>query len=110
MTPSVLRYLLATGEKLARREGGECGSHYLLVGSEHPCYEVAARCLPRASRPYAHYIRVADLPAFLGLLRPVCERRLAASPLAGQTGECRISFYRDGLRLVLARGGGNGGD
>ena len=31
MTPSVQRYLLATGEKLARREGGECGSHYLPV-------------------------------------------------------------------------------
>ena len=37
-------------------------------------------------------------------LTPVLERRLAESPFVGHTGELRLSFYRSGLRLVLAGG------
>jgi hypothetical protein len=55
-------------------------------------------------RPYAYYLRVPDLPGFLRRVRPVLERRLAASPLAGHTADLRLSFYRDGVRLLIDAG------
>ena len=41
---------------------------------------------------------------FLLSLVPALERRLAQSPLAGHTGELRLSFYRDGVKLMLENG------
>ena len=54
--------------------------------------------------PYAWYLRVADLPAFLRHVTPVLEQRLAESPQAGYTGDCTVDLYRGGLRLALENG------
>ena len=54
--------------------------------------------------PYAWYVRVADLPALLRTLAPALERRLAASPFAGYTGELTLDFYRGGLRMLWREG------
>src|SRR5205085_4539097 len=55
-------------------------------------------------RPTALYVRVPDIAGFIRHVASVLERRLAASPLAGHTGELRLSFYRDGLIMALLRG------
>jgi hypothetical protein len=34
----------------------------------------------------------------------VLEKRLAGSAMAGYSGELKVTFYRDGVRLVLAKG------
>ena len=47
---------------------------------------------------------MADLARFVRHIAPVLERRLAESIAVGHTGELKLSFYRDGLRLVFARG------
>ncbi|MGH2485384.1 MAG: GNAT family N-acetyltransferase [Ktedonobacterales bacterium] len=54
--------------------------------------------------PYAWYIRVPDLPAFIRHIAPALERRLAASAQSGYSGELTLNFYRGGLRLVFAQG------
>jgi hypothetical protein len=54
--------------------------------------------------PYPWYLRVPDLPRFLQHIQPALERRLAASPQAGYTGELLLDFYRGGLRLAFAEG------
>ena len=54
--------------------------------------------------PYSWYVRVPDLAGFLRLITPVLERRLAASALAAHSGELRLDFFRDGLRLVFKGG------
>jgi hypothetical protein len=59
---------------------------------------------PKYDQPYAWYVRVPDLPGFLRLLAPALERRLAASALAGHTGELLLDLYRGGLRLAFAEG------
>ena len=56
------------------------------------------------NNPYAWYVRVADLPALLRTLAPALERRLAASPFAGYTGELALDFYRGGLRMAWREG------
>ncbi|MCA9878822.1 MAG: hypothetical protein KC442_13615, partial [Thermomicrobiales bacterium] len=44
------------------------------------------------------------LPQFLNAIAPALERRLAASPEAGWSGDLRLSFYRSGLKLRVERG------
>ena len=105
VTPSVMRYLLATGERYAERDRRkEFASVAFWLGSAHPVYEVIPSLLPRTREPYAFYVRVPDLPGFVRRIAPVLERRLAESVAVGYTGELRLDFYRDGLRMVFERG------
>lgn len=58
----------------------------------------------RRTRPYAWYLRVPDLKAFLERIKPLLERRLSSSLVAGYTGALRLSFYPNGLRLLFDAG------
>ncbi len=105
VTPSVIRYLWAAGEALAaRRPGPPMQSFGFWLGSDHPVYTVLGNRLPRVSAPYAYYMRVPDVAAFLLHIRPVLEGRLAASVAAGHSGDLRISFYRGGVCLTFEHG------
>jgi hypothetical protein len=104
VSPSVLRYLWAAGLAYAARDGAAMRNITLLLGGEHPVYEACADRLPHGWPPYAWYLRVPDLPGFLRLIAPVLEARLAGSIAAGHSGELKLSFYRSGLRLLLADG------
>ncbi|MCE7984775.1 MAG: GNAT family N-acetyltransferase [Caldilinea sp. CFX5] len=75
------------------------------LGRTHPAYTVLGDNLaPRTIPPYAWYLRVPDVPAFLQHITPVLEERLAGSLLTGHTGELKIDCYRGGLRLAFAAG------
>lgn len=105
VTPSVIRYMQATGEAQAAKDGQEpFGAFSFSLGEKHPVYEVLATRLPRVRKPYTWYLRVPDLPAFLRRISPVLDKRLEASPYRGHSGELKITFYRSGLKLVVERG------
>jgi hypothetical protein len=105
VTPSVIRYLKATGETYYRRDKGkEFGAFGFWLGTEHPVYDVISDSLPRWREPYAFYVRVADLAGFIRHITVELEGRLADSALVGHSGELKITFYRDGLRLVFKDG------
>ena len=72
------------------------------LGQEHPLFHVVAGLVMR--RAQAIYVRVPDVAALLHQLAPALERRLAASPVSGHSGELTLSFYRGGVRLVLDEG------
>jgi GNAT superfamily N-acetyltransferase len=75
------------------------------LGRAHPAYDVLGESMaPHYEPPYAWYLRVPDLPAFLQQIAPVLEERLANSPLTGHTGDLKIDFYRGGLRLAFEQG------
>jgi hypothetical protein len=76
----------------------------LNLGPGHPVYAALGDLLEQYRPAWTWYIRVADLPAFLRLIAPALERRLAGSPLAGHSGALRLNLYRDHLRLVFAGG------
>jgi hypothetical protein len=81
----------------------QCGALSLwLLGRVHPLYRVLR--FQEWEDAYAYYARVPDVPAFLRAVAPALERRLADSACAGHTGTLTLGFYRDGVRLVLARG------
>jgi hypothetical protein len=102
---AALHYLRTAGEALAARSGTRFdGASLWLLRRDHPLYTVLRVRYDAAETWYAVYTRVADVAAFLRAVVPALERRLAQSPLAGHDGELRLSFYRDGVRLVLADG------
>ena len=75
------------------------------LGSAHPIYEVLGEALaPFYEPPYAWYIRVHDIPAFIRHIAPVLEKRLANSAVATYTGELTLDFFRGGLHIVFTKG------
>ncbi len=107
LMPSILRALQAYGLQMPTSEPDTepLSEISFMLGRTHPVYEVLGDELaPLQKRPYAWYVRVADLPAFLQHIAPVLERRLANSTIAGYTGEVKLDFYHDGLRLVFESG------
>jgi GNAT superfamily N-acetyltransferase len=105
VTPTVLRYLKATGERYQDQPGGRpWESFYFILGPAHPVYDAIPTRLPRTIPAYAYFVRIPELAAFLRHVAAVLEERLAASVATGHSGELRLGFYRDGLRLVLEQG------
>ena len=104
VTPGVARYLWNTGQQYGQRAGKDCTSFGFMLGAEHPVYKTLGRDLPVVIAPYAYYMRVADLPGFLNHIKPALENRLVESIAAGHSREIKISFYRDGLRIMIEKG------
>jgi hypothetical protein len=105
VTPSVIRYLVKTGNEYAsRKDKIELSGYNFGLGAEHPAFLVLSGRMPRIDKPYAWYIRVADMPDFLLHIGSVLERRLAGSYLVGHTGDLKISFYRSAVKLTFEKG------
>ena len=105
VTPGVIRYLQSVHPNaLSERKKEEFDAFGFWLGEEHPVYKIMLDRLPRVRKPYAWYLRVPDLAGFIRYIAPVLESRLEASSLAGHSGEHRLTFYRDGLRLVFEKG------
>lgn len=105
--PSVLRSLQGqAGELLSTRPLTMPVRQIMFaLGRTHPAYEALGPALvSRRYPPYAWYVRVPDLPAFLRQVAPALEQRLAESVLAGYSGDLKLDFYRGGLRLVFEDG------
>ena len=74
------------------------------VGEDHRLYDALGPDLERQITPYAWYVRVPDIPAFLRHIAPALERRLAAGVMAGHTGTLKINLYRTRFTMVWERG------
>jgi hypothetical protein len=105
--PAVLRALRTYGLSVERTQTDirALQEISLSLGTTHPIHTLLGQALdyPREP-PYAWYIRVKDLPAFLMHIAPALEQRLATSPVAGYSGEIKMDCYRGGLRMVFERG------
>ncbi len=75
------------------------------LGSAHPVYEVLGETLaPFYEPPYAWYVRVPDVLAFIRHIAPALEKRIANSTAAFYTGEFTLDFFRGGMHMVLDKG------
>jgi len=108
MMPSLLRALYGYSSRLPSGRAinpGELKQLSFNLGRAHPVYDALGSGLaPFYEAPYAWYVRVRDVPAFLVHIAPVLERRLAGSVVASYTGELKIDMYKGGLRLMFAQG------
>jgi hypothetical protein len=104
VTPSVARYLWATGQRYAEAEKKKCAAFGLGFGESHPAYAAMRDRTPGEWKPYAWYLRVPDEVAFLRHITPVLEQRLADSIAVGHSGELKVGFYRSGVRIKFDAG------
>lgn len=74
-----------------------------MFGREHPVYQVLPKSI-RTELPYAWYIRIPNLVAFLQHIQPALEKHLIGTVAEGYTGELKISFYRSGIHLKFHHG------
>ncbi len=103
IVPAVLRHLAQVAPSLPPGAGDSLWLA-LWLSSQHPAYQTLPPTVQTWPGHFALYARLANLPAFLLKVAPVLEARLAASALAGYTGELSLSFYRDGVRLGFQSG------
>ena len=75
-----------------------------MFGREHPVYQVLPKSIIRTELPYAWYIRIPNLIAFLQHIQPALEKHLIGTVAEGYTGELKISFYRSGIHLKFHHG------
>jgi ribosomal protein S18 acetylase RimI-like enzyme len=103
---SALRAFKVIGEERLKKQAPEKTFEqvYFVLGSQHPLYQVIPQRMQEFTEPYAWYLRVPDLPAFLRGIAPALEARLGASYLPGYTGDLMINFYRSGVRLLFEQG------
>jgi hypothetical protein len=104
VTPSVIRWLWQKGEEMAEAQDMKQDVFGFWLGESHPVYRAAASHLPKQRKPYAYYVRVPDLPAFIKTIGPALEKHLADSDFAGYDGELKLNFYKDGIRMVFEQG------
>jgi len=106
LVPPLLRELARRGAVLpAPPNAQELKSITFKLGRNHPLYTVMGKALAiEQDIPYAWYVRVPNLPAFLRHIAPVLEQRIANSPLVGYSGALHLNFYRGGLRLAFEQG------
>jgi predicted N-acetyltransferase YhbS len=104
VTPSLLRGLSRRESTVAAGVGERCARVSFRLGEEHPVYRTHRDLDGRVAPPYAWYVRVPDLLAFVRRVAPVLEERLARSDFAGFGEELRLVFFRDGMRMVFNGG------
>ena len=106
MMPSILRALRAYGEKLptTKPDVKAIENIKFFLYEKHPVYEALTGLIDEPEPPYGWYIRISDLPKFIQHIAPALEQRLIGSVVANYTGELKLDFYRDGLRLVFEQG------
>jgi hypothetical protein len=107
LLPSLLRLLQAHALALPSRKPDDPPAAKITFGlwGSHPVYDALAEQMTAAHEPpYAWYVRVPNPPRFVRHIAPALERRLAASAMAGYSGELKMNFYRGGLRLAFENG------
>ncbi|MBK8905402.1 MAG: GNAT family N-acetyltransferase [Anaerolineaceae bacterium] len=100
----LMRYLKKQAEALKEKEDKQLRGVFFGLSQGHPVYEALGSQLEEQRRPYAWYIRVPDLPAFLHHIAPALEKRLAESVLSGHSGTTRVNLYQQQFTLVFANG------
>ena len=103
----LLRALQSYGMQIpaVRPEAGPLREISFVLGSTHPVYDVLGQALaPFYELPYAWYVRVPNLLAFLQHIASALESHLADSVAAYYTGELKLDLYRGGLRMVFDKG------
>lgn len=98
------RHLKGEADRLNESREKPITHLYFNFGEAHPVYEALGRQLEKQSRPYAFYVRVPDLFAFLRHITPILEKRLAGSVLAAHSGGLRLNLYRRHVNLQWEAG------
>jgi hypothetical protein len=98
------RYFQQEAETLNRERKEPLTNISFSLGPYHPLYDALDPELEKLRPSYAWYMRVADLSGFIKHIKPVLERRLAESVMAGHSGTLRLNFYHSQMTLEFKNG------
>jgi hypothetical protein len=101
---AALRQIWKDGKALGESTRQSFNVIGLWLDKQHPSYEALPNRAMIFHDPYSLYIRIPDLVRFLNEIKPALEKRLAASPASGYSGELTLSFYKSLLRMEFFRG------
>ena len=107
LIPSLLRGLWEKAKAtpvVAENDNPKATGIQFMFGREHPIYQALPKDVVRKEPPYAWYIRVPDLIAFLRHIQPALEKHLIGTVAEGYTGELKLNLYRTGIYLKFERG------
>ena len=107
LIPSLLRALWKKAETTPitpESDNTKVTGIQFMLGREHSVYSVLPKSIVRKEPPYAWYIRVPNLTAFLQHIQPALERHLIGTVAEGYTGDLKLSFYRSGIYLKFREG------
>ena len=107
LMPSLLRALWEKAEKtpaLGESDSTSAKGIIFALGRDHQVYAAMPRRGLRDEDPYAWYIRIPDVIAFLRHIRAALEKRLVGSVAEAYSGELKLNFYRSGLRVKFRDG------
>ena len=88
----------------AESENPKATGIQFMLGREHFVYQALPKSVVRKEPPYAWYIRVPDLIAFLRHIQPALEKHLIGTVAEGYTGELKLNLYRTGIHLKFEQG------
>jgi len=100
----VARVLKREQEKKTGKAAGKVSEVTFSFGSSHPVYLALNPELSQLRRPYAWYLRVADMAGFLRHIGATLEARMGKSPFAGYSGQLKFNFYTKQLLLSFLNG------
>ena len=107
LIPSLLRELWKKAKAtpvIAENDNPEATGVQFMLGREHPVYSVLSKSVVRKGPPYAWYIRIPNLIAFLQHIQPALEKHLIGTVAEGYSGELKLNFYRSGVHFTFQRG------
>ena len=107
LMPSLLRELWKTAKTTPMSTESDLSAAtgvQFMLGREHPAYRALPKAVVRQEEPYAWYIRVPNLIAFLRHIQPALEKHLIGTVAEGYTGELKLNFYRTGIHFTFEGG------
>jgi hypothetical protein len=107
LIPSLLRALWEKAKVtpvIAENDNPKAIGVQFMLGREHSVYIGLTKSVVRKDPPYAWYIRVPNLIAFLRHIQPALEKHLIGTVAEGYTGELKLNFYRSGIHFTFEDG------
>lgn len=92
------------GKEEAAKAGNPFSALQFSLGRAHLVYDLLGDALMRPREPYAWYMRVTDIIAFLNQLRPVLNKRFGESEFAGFSGRITLMLEHLGLEMTFEGG------
>jgi hypothetical protein len=105
MIPSVLRDAWKRGcEYAAKNEDEKLKALRLTLGEDHPAHNLLSHWFKGSYDNYGWYLRVSNLSKFIETIAPALEARLVNTIFHGYTGDLKLNFYKDGVKIAFDNG------
>lgn len=101
LTSVVLNYFIQYGERIASKSNETFQGISLVLGKEHPFYNLLPEASTIPMRGFPGYIQINDLIGFFKNITGVLEQRIQNSAMAGYSGSFSINLWKKMRGIVF---------